>query len=52
LVCISHLFHACYMPRLCHPPSFDYPNNIWCNGTRYEAPHYAVFSILRPLPPS
>jgi hypothetical protein len=30
-VCISHLSHSCYMPRLCHPPWLDHPNNIWWN---------------------
>jgi hypothetical protein len=30
-VCISHIFHACYMPFPCHPPWFDQPNNIWCS---------------------
>jgi hypothetical protein len=28
-VCIPHLFHACYMPYLSHPPLLDNPNNIW-----------------------
>jgi hypothetical protein len=28
-VCISNLYHACYMPRPCLPPRFDNPNNIW-----------------------
>jgi hypothetical protein len=26
--CISHLFHACYMPRPSHPPWLDHPNNM------------------------
>jgi hypothetical protein len=26
---MSHLFHACYMPRPSHPPWVDHPNNIW-----------------------
>jgi len=28
-VCISPLYHACYMFHPSHPPSFDHPNNIW-----------------------
>jgi len=28
-LCISHIFHACYIPRPSHPPWFDHPNNIW-----------------------
>jgi hypothetical protein len=27
-VCISHLSHACYMPRSSHLPILDHPNNI------------------------
>jgi hypothetical protein len=30
----------------------DHPNNILVNSTSYDAPHYAVFSSLLPLPPS
>jgi len=37
-VCISHVFHACYMPRPSHPPWLDHPNNylwsvhkLWCS---------------------
>jgi hypothetical protein len=26
---VSRLSHACRMPRLTHPSSFDRPNNIW-----------------------
>jgi len=26
---ISHLSHACYMPRPSHSPLSDHPNNIW-----------------------
>jgi hypothetical protein len=26
---ISHIFHACYTPRLSYPPLFDHSNNIW-----------------------
>jgi len=28
LVHISHLSHACCMPRPYHPPCFDHPDNI------------------------
>jgi hypothetical protein len=27
-MCISDMSHACYMPRLPHPPSFAHPNNV------------------------
>jgi len=29
IVCISLIFHACYMPRPSNPPWFDQPNNTW-----------------------
>jgi len=29
IVCASHLFHACYLPRPSRLPWFDHPNNIW-----------------------
>jgi len=29
-VCTWRLSHACRIHRPCHPPWFDYPNNIWC----------------------
>jgi len=31
----SHLSHACYMPHLSHPPSFDHLNNIWRRSSLY-----------------
>jgi hypothetical protein len=38
-VCISHIPHACYMPRPSHPHWFDHPRNIWSKNTHYEVFH-------------
>jgi hypothetical protein len=43
-VCISHVYHACYMSHASYPSWFDHPNNIW-SCTRYEF-HRVIFSIL------
>jgi hypothetical protein len=29
LVCISHVYHSCYMSGLSHLPLFGQRNNIW-----------------------
>jgi hypothetical protein len=48
IICISHISHACYMPRLLSP-SFDHPYNIrWrVIGLRMEetTSRYGVLSI-------
>jgi len=41
----NHLSHVCYMPRPSHPHWLHYTNST------DEAPHYAVFYSLPPLPP-
>jgi hypothetical protein len=44
----SHVLHA----PLSHPPWFNRPNsNLLKSGpTKYEAPHYAIYANLMPLP--
>jgi len=49
-VCSSHLSHACYMPCISILTLITLIMLVKC--TSYEAPHYAVFSSLPPLPPS
>jgi len=45
VVCVPHLFHACYIPRPSHLPWFDRSNSTG-EACSYEAPLYSVFSRL------
>jgi hypothetical protein len=44
-ICISYLFHACYMPHPSHPPWFDHPNNIWWSVQVWNS---SFCSLLQP----
>jgi hypothetical protein len=46
-VCISHFSHICCMPRLAHPLTFVYPNNIrWIlNLTYYGANSIFIYML-------
>jgi hypothetical protein len=43
-LCISHLFHSCYIYRPLHPPWFDQLHDIWW---RVQFRSYSLFTFLR-----
>jgi hypothetical protein len=53
-VCISHISHASYMLRTCHPPWFDHPNDfcevlkLWSSSFCSHIQPPATSSLLGP----